>query len=116
MPEIKIINGEEVVVYGTTITQACILDVSVGTTGYCGGDTGHGGRTYFKLSNVACTDMHCKIVPSQHHDGGVDEIEIEFGGDMELDNFIDALEFALRVLKFQREMPTTIGRLCPSGK
>jgi len=38
--------------------QSCnCLDVDVATTGYCGGDSGHGGRTYLKLMDADCSDI-----------------------------------------------------------
>ena len=86
--------------------ESCnILSVEVGTTGYMGGDTGHGGRTYFRISDDASTDMRCVV---KTHDGkahefdgvaDVAQIEIMFGGDTELSTFIDALGFAFEALK-----------------
>ena len=89
--------------------ESCnILSVEVGTTGPQGGDTGHGGRTYFRITNDASTDMRC-IVKTQRgktykfNDAvDVDQIEIMFGGDSELDTFISALDFAADRLREQR--------------
>ena len=78
-----------------TIFGACIMNVEAGTTGYMGGDTGHGGRTYFAIRNVSCVDI--KVNPVGYRgDGG---FEVAFGGDEELREFIMALEFAARTLK-----------------
>ena len=101
------------------IVSCNIIEVEAGTTGYCGGDTGHGGRTLFRINNLASTDMrlsfHTNYSPygkieigdlqlqGIHGTAGFDleaeEIEIVFGGDCELDTFIEALEFALETLK-----------------
>lgn len=85
--------------YGETFESANILEATVGTTGYKGGDTGHGGRTLFRLSNRSCTDMRVSV------NSGVlknaDEVTIVFGGDCELDTFKKALRFALRTLEKQ---------------
>jgi hypothetical protein len=103
------------------IVSCNIIEVEAGTTGYCGGDTGHGGRTLFRLTNKASTDMrisfHTNYSPygkieigdlqlqGIHGTAGfdleADEIQIYFGGDCELETFIEALEFAIETLKKQ---------------
>ena len=45
------IEGTKVATYKTTVESLNYLGVEVGTTGHMGGDSGHGGRTFFKLSN-----------------------------------------------------------------
>lgn len=80
-----------------TVTSANILSVAVGTNCPMGGDAGHGGRTVLRLSNEAGTDMRCCI-----DDGPlrpVQKIEIVLSGDTECETFIQALEFALVVLR-----------------
>jgi hypothetical protein len=99
-----------------------IIEVEAGTTGYCGGDSGHGGRTYFRISNFASTDMRLSFHANYSAGGNIEigdimlkgnngtagydlqaeEIQISFGGDSELDTFIEALEFALETLKKQK--------------
>lgn len=69
------------------------LRVGVGTNGYKGGDTGHGGVTYFALEDAGGTDI--EVTPIE---GGV---EIVVRGDSELTTLVDALEFALRTLRRQ---------------
>lgn len=87
------------------INSANILKVTVGSTGYRGGDTGHGGRTYFALEDLGSTDMRVRVKKGEWIDmmSGIDEgpVEIAFGGDRELSTFIEALETAVRVLKEQ---------------
>ncbi|MEA4822141.1 MAG: hypothetical protein VB122_07970 [Erysipelotrichales bacterium] len=93
------INGETVETWVAEMVSANMLEVEAGTTGYCGGDTGHGGRTYFRLKDLASTDMKANVVANQY--GDAEEVTIEFGGDCELSIFIESLEFALKVLKEQ---------------
>lgn len=81
------------------LVSANIVKVKAGTTGYRGGDSGHGGRTVFKLTNLGGTDMRVSINGSGYF--GSDEVGIAFGGDCELDTFIQSLEFALQTLKEQ---------------
>lgn len=83
-------------VYSKKITSANILKVSVGTTGYCGGDSGHGGKTYFALEDLGSTDITIHKHPGR--------VEIIFGGDSELGTFIEALAFASKILKQQIEL------------
>ncbi len=100
------------------ITDCNILTVEAGTNGKHGGDTGHGCRAYLRITNDASTDLNCRTAVG-HHDtdadgrchyrldttdhGHVDQIEIMLGGDSELDTFIEALEFAVAVLRKQRD-------------
>ena len=99
-----VIDNVKVKTTSKEIISANILDVEVGTTGYCGGDTGHGGRTYLRISNVASTDLRCRIkAKGEFYDFGecmgADQIEIMLGGDCELGTFIEALEFAVEALR-----------------
>ena len=92
------IHAEERQVIGRTvktwereIIDACMLKVAAGTTGYQGGDTGHGCRTYLRLSDIGGADMRCRLFDA-HGERGV---EIALGG--------EALEFVIHVLKDQIE-------------
>ena len=42
-------DGTEISTYTRDVVSCNILEVEAGTTGYRGGDTGHGGRTYFRI-------------------------------------------------------------------
>lgn len=75
------------------ITNANILSVTVGSTGYMGGDTGHGGRTYFAIKDEASTDLRLRV--NNGHWQEVESIEIALGGDTELETFTEALKFGL---------------------
>lgn len=116
------IDGYEVPVREKEITNANIIKVEVGTNGIRGGDSGHGSRTHFAIENVSSTDMKLAFDGGDAYCGHVDvgdvrmkcregmhgceiqaeRIEIEFGGDDELDSFVEALEFAVATLKEQR--------------
>lgn len=50
-------DGTEISTYTREVISANILEVEAGTTGYMGGDSGHGGRTYFRIQDSASTDM-----------------------------------------------------------
>lgn len=76
-----------------------MLGVSVTTNGYQGGDSGHGGRTYFSLEDLGSTDIDARVTINK--DGNT-KVEIMLGGDSELDSLIDCLRWAadrLEVLK-----------------
>lgn len=96
-----VVDGVKVETLSKEIDSANIIDVEVGTTGYCGGDSGHGGRTYFRIKNVTSTDMSVRINKSCEFDwmNNLQEFELMFGGDCELDTFIEALEFAADTLR-----------------
>ena len=42
-------DGTQITTYSRDVVSCNILEVEAGTTGYMGGDTGHGGRTYFRI-------------------------------------------------------------------
>lgn len=92
----RVVDGVDFATYMLEINDANILEVEVGTTGYKGGDSGHGGRTYFRVKDGSSTDIRC--TPMENKRG----VEIILGGDAELDTFIEALEFAVFVLKWQK--------------
>lgn len=78
------------------ITSANILSVTAGSTGFKGGDTGHGGRTYFAIKDEASTDLRLRV--NNGHWNQVENIEIALGGDTELETFLEALKFGLSQL------------------
>lgn len=89
------INGKNIEIEKMDIISANILEVKTGTNGYCGGDTGHGSRTYFELT-MHGGDM--EVVADKENN-----VCIKFGGDTELETFIGALKFAAKTLKNQIE-------------
>lgn len=92
----RTVNGVKFETWKAELCNANILEVEAGTTGYKGGDTGHGCRTYLRIKDLASTDLCINGTESE-------EVTIELGGDTELNTFIQALEFALKVLKEQSE-------------
>jgi len=81
-------------IYEKEFSGICILKAGAGTTGYCGGDTGHGGRTRIELEDLGNTDINFKV-----REGEDKSLIINLGGDAELDVIIKALEFITSVLK-----------------
>jgi hypothetical protein len=69
----------------------CSLEVEVGTTGRCNGDSGHGGETYIRLKNISSFVLHVNKVS----DG---EVELLFGGDAEYEQIRSALSFVSQCL------------------
>jgi len=88
--------------------HAALFEVEVGTTGLRGGDSGNGGRTYLRFTDRGGTDMTVDVAP----DG--DSLSLVFGGDAELENLIEGLQFAIDVLKESREHGT-VDNLPKSG-
>lgn len=89
----------------TEFVGACTLGVHVLTTGLCGGDAGHGGRTSveFKDEGSACIGARLDM----GGDGGVTvppdccgySVKIVVDGDAEALMLADAMEFAARELR-----------------
>ena len=84
--------------------SANILEATVATNGYQGGDSGHGSRTYLCLKDLAGTDIDARVSERK--------IEIMLGGDTELETFIDALRWAADTLEKKGDkgqVPVTLG-------
>lgn len=90
-------DGTEITTYTRDIVSCNILQVEAGTTGFMGGDSGHGGRTYFSIKDRACTDMEVHVMRDSF--GYAEGFEVTLGGDCELETMIRALEFITKVLK-----------------
>ena len=90
------IGGIELPTYKREILSANILEVEAGTNGYQGGDSGHGSRTYFRIKDLASTDMDVHVTRDQF---GCDGFEVTLGGDCELETIITALKFITQVLE-----------------
>jgi hypothetical protein len=93
-------DGTEITTYTRDVVSANILQVEAGTTGYKGGDTEHGGRTYFRIQDEASTDMDAKPIITRY---GCDGFEVTLGGDCELETMIRALKFITKVLEDESE-------------
>ena len=92
----KLGDGTEITTYSRDIYDCNILSVEAGTTGYRGGDSGHGGRTYFRIKAEGGPDMHVETHTDRY---GCTEFEVTLGGDCELDTMIKALKFITKVLE-----------------
>ena len=90
-------DGTKLTTYQRDVISANILEVEAGTTGYKGGDTGHGCRTYFRISDLACTDIDVHVL--SNHFGDAKGFEVILGGDCELETMIRALKFTVKVLE-----------------
>ena len=84
----------QVTIHSKLIANHNVLSVTVGTNCPQGGDTGHGGRTLFRLKNEGSTDIRIMVdgkdLPSAR------SIEIILGGDAEAKTFTEA-EFAAKI-------------------
>ena len=89
-------DGTEISTYTRDVISANILEVEAGTTGYMGGDSGHGGRTYFRIEDAASTDMEVRSYVNKY---GCPGFEVVLGGDCELETTIRALKFITKVLE-----------------
>ena len=96
----ELFDGTEITTYTRDVVSANILQVEAGTTGYKGGDTGHGGRTYFRISDESSTDIH--VTPFMDR-FGCKGFEVTLGGDCELETMIRALKFITKVLEEESE-------------
>lgn len=95
------VNGVVVETWEREIVDANILSVEAGTNGYHGGDTGHGCRTYIRISDEGGTDIDARVMTDKF--GDTTGIEIALGGDAELSTMIEALKFITMVLEDGRE-------------
>ncbi len=103
-----VIDGAKIDTLSQEIVSANIISVEVGTTGYCGGDSGHGGRTYVRIKDESSTDMRCRLkgyIKGRGYEDvdciNANTVEIVLGGDCELETFIGVLEFAAQTLRNQ---------------
>ena len=95
----RTVNGVTFDTFKREIVSANMLSVEAGTTGYQGGDTGHGGRTYFSIRDDGGTDIVVRTATDRY--GRSEGFEVELGGDTELSTIIMALKFIVRVLEDQ---------------
>ena len=91
----RIVKGMEVTTFSREIVSGNILEVEAGTNGYHGGDSGHGSRTYFRISDFGGTDIQARVLGKYGDEG----FEVFLGGDCELETIITALKFITQVLE-----------------
>lgn len=94
-------DGTEITTYTRDVISCNLLEVEAGTTGFMGGDTGHGGRTYFRIKDEGCTDMEIHVMRDRF--GNTEGFEVVLGGDCELEAMIRALKFITKVLEEESE-------------
>ncbi len=92
-------DGTEITTFERDIYNCNILSVEAGTTGYKGGDSRYGGRTYFRISDEGGTDMSVRVKENRF---GAESFEVILGGDTELETIITALKFIVVALEDQR--------------
>lgn len=73
-----------------------ILTVTAGSTGRCGGDSGHGGESFVKL-HMEGGDLSVSADGKKFEDAT--DLIISVGGDWELDGLINGFRFAAEVLE-----------------
>ena len=94
-----------VTLYRKTFTRACIMTVEAGSSGLSGGDSGHGGRAVLRLYNGGgAADFRVQVDFQEIPDA--DKLEIIVGGDHEILNLVESLEFAAKVLRAQIGAPS----------
>ena len=93
-------DGTEITTFTRDVVSANILRVEAGTNGYQGGDTGHGGRTYFRIEDESSTNMKVNTYVDKY---GCSGFEVFLGGDCELETMIRALRFITKVLEEQSQ-------------
>ena len=96
---VSYLTEQKITTYSRDIVSANILEVEAGTTGYKGGDSGHGGRTYFRIADAASTDIQVHPLGRYADEG----FEVVLGGDCELETMIRALKFITKVLEEEAE-------------
>lgn len=85
----RILNdGTEIRTFSREIVSANLLSVGAGTTGYKGGDTGHGGRTYFRIEDDGGTDIQTHPIGRYADEG----FEVTLGGDCSYPNRHDVTD------------------------
>jgi len=99
----RIVDGVAVATEIKEFESCNMLRAEAGTTGPQGGDSGHGGRTYFSIRDIGSTDIQVRAL-SEMTRGGTG-FEVKLGGDTELETIIDALKFIVRVLERESMKP-----------
>lgn len=94
------VSGGYFTTYQREVVSANILEVEAGTTGFCGGDSRYGCRTYFRIKDLSSTDIHPKLIERNAYSNG--GFEVVLGGDCELETIIGALKFIVKVLEDQK--------------
>jgi hypothetical protein len=94
------VDSHDVLLHEMDIRSANEMRVSVGTNESKDGDSGHGSRTVFEIKDLGATDMRVYVDDKKIIDAK--SIKIIFGGDCELESFIEAIRFAFKTLSLQK--------------
>lgn len=78
----RVVDGKYIDTITLEFLSACIIEVEAGTTGYKGGDSGHGGRSYIRIKDLGSTDIRVNLIEDKY--GAEDGVELIFGGDCEM--------------------------------
>ncbi len=93
-------------VHSLSITKMNLLTVQVGTNCPQGGNYSHGGRTVFRIIDDGATSLRVRIDGQEEQRPA--KVELVLGGDHEAESFVEALEFAARVLRGQLDASMAI--------
>lgn len=94
---LKVVDCEPVRIFEAEINGCNNIRVAVGTTGKRGGDSGYGGRTFLKITDLAATVG--AVTVNQNIAAPFRDLEIMLEGDSELETFLIALKFAVNRLE-----------------
>jgi hypothetical protein len=90
--EVSQLVSEGLAIASREIVSCNVLKVTVATTGFCGGDSGHGARSIVEIADLSSTNIEAVF------DSEKKVLRIEVGGDSEIDTLADALMYASRAL------------------
>ena len=93
---IRIIDKIRIDTFKTTISSYATLEIEAGTNGECGGDTGHGSRTYIRLKDLGSTDIRFEVSLDAR------ELKMVLGGDSELNQIQRALALVLKFISVRQ--------------
>jgi hypothetical protein len=84
------------------VQSACITECRIATNCPQGGDSGHGGRTVFELTNLGGTDLSVSLDDDNgnyREFNDVTTVRIRLGGDCEAENLCRLLRWAANELE-----------------
>lgn len=81
------------------ITSANIIQATIESNGYHGGDAGHGGFVSLEIKDLAST---CMDVEVDRHMGDLERVKLTFRGDCEKETLLTALRFFVKALEEER--------------
>lgn len=90
------VDNIDIRTFSTEIVDACAIGVESGTTGFKGGDAGHGCRTYVRFTPFCGADVDIR----EDNDGS---IEIIASGDAELRTLLESFKFVAQELEDEIE-------------